>query len=156
MLPSEELSHLPTPARAAIRSSRSEFLTSDRGHVRRSNDASADSRLRFFANWLESQGFTQQSAADLKPTHMIDILGAYILAVQKGHNLTSTFITGQTLRNYTKSAADCLTLLTGSPCSYYDPARMSMKRMSLHPYLNEQITQRSTWTKPKPRKEPCT
>jgi hypothetical protein len=87
---------------------------------------------------------------------MIDILGAYILAVRKGHNLTSTFITGQTLRNYAKSAADCLTLLTGGPCTYYDPATTSMKRMSLHPYLNEQINQRSTWTKPKPRKEPFT
>ena len=87
---------------------------------------------------------------------MIDILGAYLTAVRNGHNLTSTFITGQTLCNYAKSAADCLTILTGGPCTYYDPATMSMKRVSLHPYLNEQITQRSTWTKPKPRKEPFT
>jgi hypothetical protein len=87
---------------------------------------------------------------------MIDLLGAYLTAVRKGHNLTKAFITGQTLRNYAKSAADCFTILTGGPCAYYDPATMSMKRMSLHPYLNEQIAQRSTWTKPKPRKEPFT
>ena len=87
---------------------------------------------------------------------MIDILGAYLTAVRKGHNLTSALITGQTLRNYAKSAADCLTILTGGPYTYYDPATMSMKRMALHPYLNEQIAQRSTWTKPKPRKEPFT
>jgi hypothetical protein len=87
---------------------------------------------------------------------MIDILGAYLTAVRQGNNLTKAFITGQTLRNYAKSAADCLTILTGGPCTYYDPATMSMKRMSLHPYLNEQIAQRSTWTKPTPRKEPFT
>ncbi len=54
------------------------------------------------------------------------------------HNLVGALITGQTLRNYTKLAA---ALLTGQPCTYYDPATLSMKRVALHPYLHEQIAQ---------------
>jgi hypothetical protein len=69
-----------------------------------------------FASWLESQGFTKQSATTIDPKLMIDLLGAYLTAVHKGHNLTGAFITGQTLRNYAKSAADCLTILTGGLC----------------------------------------
>jgi hypothetical protein len=87
---------------------------------------------------------------------MIDVLGAYLHAVRNGHNLKRTLIAGQTLRNYAKSAADCLTLLTGRPCTYYDAATLSMKRVALHPYLHEQISQRAAWTTPKPRKEPFT
>jgi hypothetical protein len=87
---------------------------------------------------------------------MIDVLGAYIHAARNGHNLLKILISGQTLRNYAKSAADCLTLLTGRPCTYYDPATLSMKRVALHPYLHEQISLRAAWTPPKPRKEPFT
>jgi hypothetical protein len=87
---------------------------------------------------------------------MIDVLGAYIRALRNGDNLLKLLISGQTLRNYAKSAADCLTLLTGRPCTYYDPATLSMKRVSLHPYLQEQISLRAAWTPPKPRKEPFT
>jgi hypothetical protein len=112
--------------------------------------------LDCFALWLESLDFTQQLVSSLDSKQVIDVLGAYVHAVRHGHNLKRTLITGQTLRNYTKSAADCLTLLTGRPCTYYDLATLSMKRVALHPYLHEQISQRAAWTKPQPRKEPFT
>jgi hypothetical protein len=156
MLPAPNLSNLPAAARAIVHTSRLEFMSTNRGHVRQSNDSTADSRLRFFALWLESLDFTQQLVSSLDSKHVIDVLGAYVYAVCHGHNLKRTLITGQTLRNYTKSAADCLTLLTGRPCTYYDSATLSMKRVALHPYLHEQISQRAAWTKPQPRKEPFT
>jgi hypothetical protein len=46
-LPAEDMSNLPTPARTAIHSSFSNFLTQDRGHVRQGNDGTADSRFFF-------------------------------------------------------------------------------------------------------------
>ena len=108
MLPSRDLQDLPTPARVACYASRAQFVQADRGHVRQRNDASADSRLRFFASWLESKGFTRQSATELRSPQMIDLLGAFLTDVKNGNNLSNTKITGQTLRNYVKSATDCI------------------------------------------------
>ena len=87
---------------------------------------------------------------------MIDLLGAFLTDVKNGNNPSKTKLMGQTLRNYVKSATDCFSLLTGSPMTIYDIATLSEKKAHLHPYIQELISQRSTWAQPKPRKEPYT
>ena len=62
MLPTSDVSCLPSPARASILASRADFIRTDRGHVRAAGDATADSRLRHFARWLDGAGYSQQSA----------------------------------------------------------------------------------------------
>jgi hypothetical protein len=87
---------------------------------------------------------------------MIDLLGAYLVEVKQGKNLSGLHLTGQSLRNYVKAAADCFSILIGSKLNIYDLDTLAQKRVYLHPYLHELITQRAVWTKPKPRKEPYT
>jgi hypothetical protein len=60
-LPAEDVSNLPTPARAAIHSSIYNFLTQDRGHVRQGNDGTADSRFVFFFFFFLPAGLTECS-----------------------------------------------------------------------------------------------
>jgi hypothetical protein len=132
------------------------FLAADRGHVRRNNDQSVDSRGRFFAEWLESLGHTKQSASTMTNDQLIDTLGAYLESVKTGNNLQKMRLTGQSLRNYITAAAMCMSLLTGVMPQYYDQTTMSHKRIFLHPYLHERIVQRSIWSKPEQLKEPFT
>ena len=156
MLPPEDVSHMPTAAKATIRASRLKFVTADRGHVRQSNDQSVDTRAKFFAGWLQSQGHTQQSVTALNPDQLIDTIGAFLESVKSGNNLQKIQLTGQSLRNYTTAAAICIKLLTGTMPQYFDPAILSQKRIYLHPYLHDKIAQRTTWTKPQLQKEPFT
>jgi hypothetical protein len=167
MLPTSDLSNLPAPAQAVIGSSRSQFLEADRGHVRGSNDKSVDSRIRLFATWLESLGYSKQSAVSLTNDQLIDTLGAYLEDlidtlgayledVKQGLNLQKMKLTGQSLRNYVTAAATCMALLKGKMPLYYDPATLSYKRIFLHPYLHEKIMQRTIWSKPEQLKEPFT
>jgi hypothetical protein len=156
MLPPENVSNMPSPAQAIIRASRLKFLQADRGHVRQSNDKSIDTRSKFFAGWLQSHGHTQQSIAILKPDQIIDTLGAFLEDVKTGNNLQHIQLSGQSLRNYVTAAALCFKLLTGTMPQYFDPATLSQKRIYLHPYLHEKITQRTTWTRPNQQKEPFT
>jgi hypothetical protein len=156
MLPLADLSNLPSAAQATIRASRTKFIEADRGHVRDSNDKSIDSRSKFFARWLESEGHTKQSVASLTPDQIIDTIGAFLENVKSGQNLHDMHLTGQSLRNYVNAAALCIQLLTGKMPQYHDPATLLQKRIYLHPYLNDKITQRTNWSKPKPLKEPFT
>jgi hypothetical protein len=108
MLPTTALHSVPTPAQIAIESSRAEFLRIDRGHVRQSNDSSADSRLCHFATWLVIQGYDKQSAWSITPNLAIDLIGTYLQWVRQGNSLPSTSkgpIGKQTLHNYVTSAA---------------------------------------------------
>jgi hypothetical protein len=147
---------MPSPAKAIIRASRLKFLEADRGHVRESNDQSVDSRTKFFARWLQSQGHTKQSVTLLTSDQVIDTLGAYLEDVKIGNNLQNMQLTGQSLRNYVTAATVCIHLITGHMPQYKDPATLAQKRIYLHPYLHEKITQRTTWTKPTDLKEPFT
>jgi hypothetical protein len=61
---------------------------------------------------------------------MINLLGAFLTDVKNGNNLSNTKITGQTLRNYLKSATDCFSLLTGSPLQIYYLDIVPEKRIS--------------------------
>jgi hypothetical protein len=132
------------------------FVTADRGHVRRANDNSSDSRVKFFAGWLQSQGHSKQSIASLTPSQIIDTIGAYVEDVKEGNNLKCMHLQGQSLRNYITAATLCIALLTGVQPLYYDPATLSQKRIYLHPYLQDKVVQRTTWSTPKPQKEPFT
>ncbi len=156
MLPPQNLSNLPPAAQAAINACRAKFIQTDRGHVRRANDKSVDTRSHFFARWLESTGHTKQSASQLTPDQVIDTIGAFIDEVKAGNNLQGMHLTGQSLRNYTAAAALCFQLLTGVMPQYYDPTTLLQKRIYLHPYLHDKIAQRTTWSAPKALKEPFT
>jgi hypothetical protein len=81
-------------------------MQADRGHVRRRNDAYADSRLRFFAQWLQYHGFTRQSATALRLTQIIDLLGTFLTDVKHVNNPSKTKLTGKPLRNYVIAASD--------------------------------------------------
>jgi hypothetical protein len=150
------MSNMPAAATATIRASRLKFIETDRGHVRQSNDQSFDSRSKFFAGWLQSQGHTKQSVAALTPDQLIDTIGAFLEDVKSGKNLQKIQLSGQSLRNYTTAAAVCVKLLTGKMPQYFDPATLSQKRIYLHPYLHDKIAQRMTWSKPQLQKEPFT
>jgi hypothetical protein len=156
MLPTENVSNMPAPAQAAIRASRLKFIEADRGHVRHSNDKSIDTRSKFFAGWLQSHGHTQQSVAVLDPEQVIDTLGAFLEDVKSGKNLQNIQLSGQSLRNYVTAAALFFKLLTGTMPQYFDAATLSQKKIYLHPYLHEKISQRTVWTKPTLQKEPFT
>ncbi len=156
LLPPANMSNMPAAATATIRASRLKFIETDRGHVRQSNDQSFDSRSKFFAGWLQSQGHTKQSVAALTPDQLIDTIGAFLEDVKSGKNLQKIQLSGQSLRNYTTAAAVCVKLLTGKMPQYFDPATLSQKRIYLHPYLHDKIAQRMTWSKPQLQKEPFT
>ncbi len=150
---------LPSPARAAIKFGRANFLGADRGHVRESNDTPIDSRLRHFAGWLDAVGFDQQSAQRISSDLAIDLIGAYITEVKFGKSLPSTSkgpLGEQSLRNYIIAAAQCLDLLMTAPCIIIDPKTANQKHVHLHPYLREIISQRKAWSVPRPKKEPFT
>ncbi len=161
MLPATGLPDLPSPARAAIQFGRANFLGTDRGHVRESNDTSIDSRFRNFASWLDAVGFNKQSASHISNDPAIDLIGAYITEIRVGQwpSLPTTSkspLGEQSLRNYILSAAQCLGRLMLVPCVVIDPKTASMKQVHLHPYLREIIAQRKAWSVPKPKKEPFT
>ena len=151
-----DMSNLPPAAQAAIHACRTKFVATDRGHVRRANDKSVDSRSRFFAEWLESAGHTKQSASMLTQDQIIDTIGAFLDDIKQGKNIQNLHLTGQSLRNYIIAAALCFQLLTGVTTQYYDLATLMQKRIYLHPYLQDKIAQRSIWTNPTQQKEPFT
>ena len=156
MLPPQNMSNLPPAAQAAIDACRAKFISTDRGHVRRANDKSVDTRCHFFATWLQSTGHTKQSASGLTPNQVIDTIGAFLDHIKTGNNLQKVHLTGQSLRNYTTAAALCFQLLTGIMPQYKDPTTLLQKRIYLHPYLHDKIAQRTTWSSPKALKEPFT
>jgi hypothetical protein len=46
-----------------------------------------------------------------------------------------------------------VTLLTDQPCITTDPTTFQQKRVYMHPYIQEQLTQRAAWSQPKKEKE---
>ncbi len=98
-LPAGEMSDLPPAAQTAISTSVTSFLTQDRGHIRLGNDGSADSRFVFFARWLDTMQFDQQSAAALTEAQTLQLLGAYLHDLRHGKTLLkSTTLSDQSLR----------------------------------------------------------
>jgi hypothetical protein len=87
---------------------------------------------------------------------VIDTIGAFIDDIKSGDNIQHLHLGGQSLRNYTSAAALCFRLLTGKTPQYYDPATLTQQRVYLHPYLHDKIQQRTSWSTPKPLKEPFT
>ena len=127
---------LPSAARAAIEFGRANFLGTDRGHVRGSNDSSIDSRFRHFASWLDAVGFDQQSARRISSDLAVELIGAYITEVKLSNSLPSTSkgpLGEQSLRNYVIAASQCLELLMLEPCVIIDPKTANQKQIHLHP-----------------------
>jgi hypothetical protein len=148
---------LPPTAQASISASIHDFVTADRGHIRRGNDGSDDSRCRHFAGWLTRQGFNQQSAATMNDGQILQVLGTYLHSLRYGDTIhQESKLMDQTLRRYLVSAAHCFTLLNGRRCLAHDPATMHQTQPALHPFLREQLRQRANWKKPKARIEPFT
>jgi hypothetical protein len=92
----------------------------------------------------------------MTPNQIIDTIGAFIDEVKSGNNIQGLHLTGQSLRNYTTAAALCFQLLTGTMPQYYDQTTLTQKRIYLHPYLHDKISQRTTWSNPTTQKEPFT
>jgi hypothetical protein len=143
MLPTADLSNLPPAARALINSSSNFFVTADRGHVRRRNDVTFESRATHFASWLETAGFTVDiNLALIDAAVFPSILHAYLTAVKAGNNCLHLSTLGpEALRGYVAAASDAITMLTTKPCSYIDPATISSKRPKLLPMLGQIIQQ---------------
>jgi hypothetical protein len=157
MLPTADLSHLPPAARALINRSSDSFVTADRGHVRRRNDITFETRATHFASWLETAGFTVDNLALIDASVFPSILHAYLTAVKAGDNCLHLSTLGpEALRGYVTAASDAITMLTAKPCSYIDPTTISSKRPKLLPMLGQIIQQRGNWKEPLPRKEPFT
>jgi hypothetical protein len=79
------------------------------------------------------------------------MIGAYIEDVKGEHNLKPMHLQGQSLHNYIMAASQFFALLTGIHPQYYDPATLvSQKWVYLHPYLQDKVTQQTTWSTPKP------
>jgi hypothetical protein len=157
MLPSGDLSNLPSPARAIISNSRDVFVSADRGHVRGKNDATLDARARHFATWLETAGFTVDNLGLIKQEAFHSILAAYVKAVAAGDNCKRlTTLADASIRGYLAAASDTMTLLTSKPCTYLDQATLGTKRPKVMPMISESIGQRAAWKIPRPRKEPFT
>jgi hypothetical protein len=111
----------------------------------------------FFARWLDSMHFTEQSAAVLTEAQTLSLLGAYLYHLRHGMTIQkSTTLADQTLRLYIAAAANVFTILTNRRCIAHDPATMHQKQPALHPFLREQLTQRANWKKPKAKIEPFT
>jgi hypothetical protein len=143
------------PRLAAINTSVTSFLIQDRGHIRLGNDGSADSQFVFFSHWLDAMQSDQQSAAALTEAQTLQLLGAYLHDLHHGKNLLkSTALSDQTLRLYIASAANVFTILTNRRCVAQDPVTMHQKQPSLHPFLCEQLIQRTNWKKPRAKIEP--
>jgi hypothetical protein len=157
-LPAEDVSNLPTPARAAIHSRISNFLTQHRGQVQQCKDGTAVSGFVFFApRWLNKMQFTQQSAATLNNGETVNLLGAYLHHLRHGATLKQSKTTvDPTLRGYIGAAANVFTVLTGRHCLAYDPATLHQCQPAFHPFLHEQLTQRANWCKPSNHIKPCT
>ena len=157
MLPTADVSNLPSPARAFIDLSRNSFVTADRGNVRRRNDATLESRARHFTAWLETAGFTVDNFNLVDVMTFPSLLAAYLTAVTAGDNCLHLSTLGPaSLRGYVTAASDTITMLTAKPCSYLDPQTLASKRPKLLPMLSEIIQQRGAWKEPLPRKEPFT
>ena len=157
MLPSGDLSNLPSPARALIGDSRDLFVSVDRGHVRGKNDSTLDARARHFASWLETAGFTVDNLSLARQEDFPSILAAYVKAVAAGDNCKSlTTLADASIRGYLAAASDAISLLTSKPCTYLDPTTLGTKRPKIMPMISETIRQRVAWKTPRPRKEPFT
>jgi hypothetical protein len=157
MLPAPDLSNLPAPARALIHNSNVAFVTADRGHVRRRNDETLESRAHHFATWLETAGFTVDNLGLIDESVFPSILHAYLTDVVAGDNcLSLTTLGPEALRGYVTAASTAITMLTSKPCSYLDPTTVSSKRPKILPMLSQIINQRGAWKEPLPRKEPFT
>jgi hypothetical protein len=157
MLPAIDVSHLPPAARSLVHSSLNSFVSTDRGHIRRHNDSALESRARHFAGWIETAGFTVDSLEQLDPALFPSLLAAYLSSVAAGDNCQNNKnLTDQTLRGYVSAASNATTLLTSKPCSYLDPSTLSSKRTKTLPMISKIFRQRSSWTTPRPRKEPFT
>lgn len=154
MLPVADVSYLPPALRTAINNSRAAFIAADRGHVRQGNDTSFGTRANLFARWLDSCGLDQHTAAGIRSSSYLDIVGAYIRDVKLGYNChQSLTLSDATVRNYMSSATAVLYILTGTPCDLKELIATCSKPAPTLPYIRELITQRRTWKQPKPQKE---
>ena len=87
------------------------------------------------------------------------MIGAYLRDLRHGHNINSMpSLRSKTLSNYLQSAATALSLFRTDekPFSIYTSATANTANPSLHPFLAEQLRQRSTWSQPSEKKEPYT
>lgn len=157
MLPAADVSHLSPTLRALIKASRAAFVNADRGHVRRANDTTVGTRANLVARWLDTSGFNELTASNIRPPTFLDILGAFIRDVKAGFNCQcSLLLSDATVRNYLLAAAAVLHIMTRCPCDIAELLATASSPSTTLPYLRELIGQRKVWKQPKQRKETYT
>jgi hypothetical protein len=115
--------------------------------------------LRHFASWLESKLYNQQSASRIPTDLAINLTGTFLKWAREGNTLPSNSkgpLSEQSLCLYVNTAAHLITILTEWPCIVIDPATLQQKRICMHPYIWEQLSQGAAWSQPKPCKAPFT
>jgi hypothetical protein len=75
LLPVADLSALPDTFRTLIYNSQVDFVRRDRGHIRRGNDKSLDSRAQAFQRWCDSHSIRIGTLHTLAPEGIILVLG---------------------------------------------------------------------------------
>jgi hypothetical protein len=110
-----------------------------------------------FASWLDTQGYDRPTGVAIPPSQFVPILLAYLIwATHSRQGNGGAAVSSQTLRHYLTAASTFLFLLTGHPCDLSNPAQRHSAQASLHPALQDVLSQRATWSQPRPRYEPIT
>ena len=151
-----DVSNLPAAYRIASEHCRRNFITKDRGFVRRANDQTFDSQAQVFIGWCKSLGFTEHDILSLTDAQCVDILGTYVSEVARGSNLKhKNDLSSQSLRNYMRAAHRVLQLWLQRDIPIYDSSSMG-KQPRFHEYIGQQLRDRRNWERKKEKKLPLT
>ena len=144
---------LPSAAQTAYNNMVNSFKFADRGHVRAGNDNTLETRAKAFADWLGELGFHDKSLSAWDANTAIAMISAWVLHVAQngGVKQSKKPLSAQTLNGYAKAAECwCSTILQ------LDLRNALNSTGLLHPFIQEVITQRRAWQKPRLKKEPIT
>jgi hypothetical protein len=158
VLPTQDLSGLPSPARAAIRAGYDSFLQQDRGSVRAANDGTLDTRAYHFGDWLLGIGIQLELLSRLSQEQAVALIGTYLRCVNAGDSCKGQRnLMEKTLGGYARSAATFWKIATGGTVSppIFLPHQPGSKA-TMHPFLADILQQRRNWKAPKQKREPFT
>ena len=150
------MSHLPSAFQTAVQDCIDSERTADRGSVRARNDRSFDSRAQFFADWCLRNELSEYDLQKLDDAGCILVLGTYLRDVKRGNNKKEKAdLKADTLRAYLSTAHKYLQYRLGRSIHVMDPA-YGGKQNRYHPFLYQQIHDRSCWQQKNEHYEPFT
>jgi hypothetical protein len=120
-----------------------------------------ESRAKAFASWLGELGFDDKSLKTWDTVVATAMVSAFVHFVAEGglanrrpgtSNRNKAQLSAQTLMGYARAAEHwCLAVLNLNLSDALDS-----KKGSIHPFIQEVVTQRRAWERPKGKKEPIT